>query len=310
MPIRFTCPHCESQTLVDDCYAGQSGPCATCGKPITIPHSGTATPTAGTEIAPAISTYNKKTSVTTMIALVAAALVSAALVIGVLVAMVLPALSAAGESARRLQCEYNLQTIVAGLRAYHEVHQCFPPAYVADELGRPKHSWRVLILPYLNEQTLYDQYDLRYAWDSQQNLGLMSLMPSVYGCPSDPNPGTLFETSYMLITGPGTAFNGANTSSYDQITDDLGQTVLLVECHTSNAAWMEPKDLDILKMQFQVNGGTTEINSLHTGGAYVVTADGTCRFLPNDLAARYVQAMLTIRGGESLPADVFDDVVR
>src|SRR5690606_28292508 len=64
----------------------------------------------------------------------------------------------------RGQCQNNLRQVVLALHGYHVDHGCFPPAYVADAAGRPMHSWRVLVLPYLEEQDLYAAYNFAEPW--------------------------------------------------------------------------------------------------------------------------------------------------
>ena len=70
-------------------------------------------------------------------------------------------------------------------KVYEDEHGCFPPAYVADASGRPMHSWRVLILPYLDQQQLYDQYDFSEPWNgpNNQQLGPPSWPGTAQLCP-------------------------------------------------------------------------------------------------------------------------------
>lgn len=75
------------------------------------------------------------------------------------------------EAARRVSCLNNLRHIELALHNYHNAHGCFPPAYIVDESGRPMHSWRVL-LPYLEQEALYDQYDFSEPWDGPNNRKL------------------------------------------------------------------------------------------------------------------------------------------
>ena len=67
----------------------------------------------------------------------------------------------AREAARRSQCKGNLKQIGLALLNYHDTFGCFPPAYIADADGKPMHSWRVLILPYIDNAQLYNQSSLR-----------------------------------------------------------------------------------------------------------------------------------------------------
>ena len=95
MPILFTCPHCGTQTNVDDQYAGQSGPCASCGRTITIPLSG--------GMAPAYAPPTKSSSGPIIVIVIVAVLAIALVCGGILVALLLPAVQAAREAASGLR---------------------------------------------------------------------------------------------------------------------------------------------------------------------------------------------------------------
>src|SRR6476661_8060061 len=108
-------------------------------------------------------------------------------IIAVLVALLLPAVQQAREAARRSQCKNNLKQIGLALHNYHDVNGCFPPAYIADENGKPMHSWRVLILPYLDQAALHTEYNFSEPWDGPNNSRLLARRPAVYACPSHGN---------------------------------------------------------------------------------------------------------------------------
>ncbi len=82
-----------------------------------------------------------------------------------LTCLLLPAVQSAGRVARRAVCQNNLKQIALALLYYHQTNGCFPPAYLADKNGKPMHSWRVLILPYLEQNSLYEQYRFDEPWD-------------------------------------------------------------------------------------------------------------------------------------------------
>src|SRR5262245_40148113 len=142
MPILFSCPHCGTKSQVTDQYAGQSGPCAACGKPVTIPYAGGARSSGGAGAGVAI------------VAVLAVLLVGALCIIPILIALLLPAVQAAREAARRTACANNLKQIGLAFQNYADAHGQFPPAYLADKDGKPMHSWRVLILPFMEQQNL------------------------------------------------------------------------------------------------------------------------------------------------------------
>ena len=214
----------------------------------------------------------------------------------------LPAIPGAGHAARRAQCTNNLKQISLALLNYEAAYGCFPPAYIADERGRPMHSWRVLILPYMEQQPLYDKYDLNEAWDGPNNRKLAKDIPSVYGCPSDANRSNVSTfTNYVAVVGPQTAWPGAKPVKIADITDGTSRTILVVEVANSGIHWMEPRDLDFTQMIHAVNPKAGRgISSEHAGGANVALVDGSVHFLSEDLPSESLRALLTRAGAEAV----------
>lgn len=291
MSIHFTCPHCGAQTQVDDRFAGQTGPCRTCGATVTVP----GTPTGPFAPPP------PRSSSGTPVLLIALGCGGAALLLGVpiLIALLLPAVQSAREAARRSQCTNNLKQIALAMHNYADAYGSFPPAYLADANGRPMHSWRVLILPFLEGGTLYSRYKFNEPWDGPNNSQLAALMPNVYACPSDSTstPGGKL-TNYAAITGAGTVFDGPLATRLSEVTDGLSNTILVVETCGAGIHWMEPRDLDVQQMTFTINGSPAEIASRHPRGAEAAFADGHVSFLQQSASPQSLRAMATKAGGE------------
>jgi hypothetical protein len=93
------------------------------------------------------------------------------------------------EYGRRYSCRNNIKQILWALHSYHEKHGHFPPAYVADKDGRPMHSWRVLILPYLDHDDVYKKYRMDEPWDGPNNRKLWDIRMGEYECPEQPDTG-------------------------------------------------------------------------------------------------------------------------
>jgi len=217
--------------------------------------------------------------------------------------LIIPGQPNTREAGRRNQCLTNMHQVLLALQSYEGTYGCLPPAYTADAQGKPMHSWRVLILPYMQEQSLYDQYDLAEPWDGPNNKKLHSTLVGVFSCPSDnKSPGT--DTSYVAIVGPGTAWPGATSTSKQMVTDGLSDTILLVEVANSGIHWMEPRDLPIAAVSAGINptGGSPggAISSEHPGVVNTVFMDGRCIPLAETMPADVLHALLTIRGGERL----------
>jgi len=269
MPIPFTCPHCGTHTNVDDRFAGQTGPCNQCGNMITVPQF---------NVGYAPPHRQRKSS---------GFLVALAVILGfsclggpILIALLLPAVQAAREAARRSQCTNNLKQIGLALHNYHDTYKCFPPAVITDEEGNPRYSWRVAILPYIEQQALFDYYDPNVPWDDpvNQTAGMTSI--SAYRCPSD-GISVPYETNYVMITGLGTVGGLPNESTaFREITDGTSNTIAVVEIVNSGIGWSEPRDLTIEELSLRLNEGSGNgPSSRHPGGINVLLCDGSTFFI-------------------------------
>ncbi len=208
-----------------------------------------------------------------------------------------------GERARRYACVNNLKQILIALETYEQVHGMLPPAYVADASGRPMHSWRVLILPFLDQQSLYDQYDFREPWDGPNNSKLLNSMPSCFACPNLPR-SLPNMTSYAAITGPGTMFPGAGSVKLGDVTDGLRDTLMVVEVANLKIPWTAPIDLDIRTMSMTLNDPYDPgISSPHPVGASIGFGDTWVRSLTHSIPEETLRALITIAGGEGVKVD-------
>jgi hypothetical protein len=236
--------------------------------------------------------------------LVVSSILGALAVFASLLWLVFPVLRGATASVQKISCRSNLERIAAALKQYEIEHGALPPAFIADATGKPMHSWRVLILPQLGEQTLHERYKFDEPWDGPNNIQLVKKMPDVFGCPADPDARLKGESSYMVLVGPTTLFPGRTTMSSRQVRDDPTITILVAECPVAGTVWTEPKDLDATRMKFSINGAMSkEIGSLHPGGANVVTLDGQARFISELFPDEYLQGMSTANGGEDVPLE-------
>jgi prepilin-type processing-associated H-X9-DG protein len=207
-------------------------------------------------------------------------------------ALLLPAVQQAREAARRTQCRNNLKQIGLAMHNYHDAYGCFPPVATVDDKGRPLLSWRVAILPFIEESQLYDQFHLDEAWDSPNNMPLVQRIPQIYLCPSDSAQGT--NTNYFAVTGPGTIFPPDKCTRVRDVVDGLSFTVMVGEAASSSTPWTKPDD--------PVFDGTqptpARTPSPHPGGRNILMGDGNVRFVSDSIPPQTWQALRTIGGGE------------
>jgi prepilin-type processing-associated H-X9-DG protein len=282
MPIPYSCPHCGKQFSVADQYAGQTGPCAACGQPITIPAAG-----GGYAYAPQSGTSSGGGGLAVVVIVIVGCLIVCS---GILIALLLPAVQAAREVARRAQSSNNLKQIGLALHQYHQEFGAFPPAIVTDENGQPLYSGRLLLLPYLNQQAVYDNFDKEKPWDSPQNAALSQTVIPVFADPSTVN-APAGQTDYLFVTGKGTIFETGKTTKLSEVTDGLSNTLAIVEVKNSGIKWAEPRDLPINQPMSLPAGN-------HPGGNNTLFADGSVRFMSKSTGTSTVRAMATKDGGE------------
>lgn len=307
MAILFACPYCQTETMVDDAYVGQSGPCVMCGRIVTVP--GTASTSTARFTAQSTGRSPERGNLLMIIGLIIASLFAGAAVLAMVVLLVAPAVAVAQISARKAKNGDQLRQIAEAIEQYHFEHGTYPPAYIADKSGKPMHSWRVLILPQLGRNDLYQQYNFNQPWDSPTNMTLLTRMPEIYAAPGDDTALTTFETSYLVIVGANTVFPpGGRVRTRNEITDGLSDTVLVVEATESGICWLEPKDLSANSMSYGINDGPSDcIRGKTNDGAMAAFADGKSHFLPADLPIETVEALTTVNKGEQLPGNVFND---
>ncbi len=154
-----------------------------------------------------------------------------------------PSMRYARPAAHRMQCANNIKQIGLALHNYHDVFKSFPPAVTFDAAGKPMHSWRVLILPWLEEQRLYDAYDMDEPWDGPNNAQLLDQIPRTFKCPAHDSPSNS-DTTYCVVIGERTLFPPQGARSLRDIVDDTSNTVAVVE-QSKGIPWMAPLDPNI-----------------------------------------------------------------
>ncbi len=219
--------------------------------------------------------------------------------IAVLVAL-FPVVSSEREAGRRSRCKNNLKQIGLALHNYHETYGSFPPAYIADKNGKPMHSWRVLILPFLDESQVYKMYNFSKPWDSPQNQDVLNMMPMMYRCPSEVSQGvTSTTTSYAAAFGPHCVFRDSGRVRIQDIRDGTSNTIMVGEASGAAIPWTKPVDVDV--SQFPLVGDPRGFSSEHEGGCQFLLGDGSVRFVSEHTPEPTLRALYTIDGDETVP---------
>lgn len=201
-----------------------------------------------------------------------------------------------GGAKRKVQqtdCYSNLKAIGVALLQYHQKYGHFPPAYISGKENVPLHSWRVLLLEFLDPD-LFASYDFNEPWDSPNNQKLLDKMPRCFRCPNS-QPST--DTSYVVIVGKNTAFPGEKTTRKDDIKKAKGKTILVIEVSNSDIKWMEPRDVPYEKVAIG-RTNRARISSNDPLGPAVCFADATLSRLGKEVTEKEVKNMAVISENE------------
>ncbi len=151
----------------------------------------------------------------------------------------------------------NLKQIALSFHIYESTFGQMPPRAVCDKDGKPLLSWRVLILPYIEQTPLYNQFKLDEPWDSPHNKKLIARMPAIFKAPkrAAAGPG---ETFYQVFAGPKTLFPTPTTKPrISAILDGTANTFLVAEAGTA-VPWTKPDDIVITDKMVPKLGGQFE----------------------------------------------------
>jgi RNA polymerase sigma factor (sigma-70 family) len=194
------------------------------------------------------------------------------------------------EEARR-QSMNNLKILALAMHNYHDEYGQFPPAAIYSKDGRPLLSWRVLLLPYLEQRDLFNQFKLDEPWDGPTNKKLLAKMPDIYSFA----PGKdkkLEKTVYQVFTGAGTIFPSPNASKISDITDGTSNTIMIVEAADA-VEWTKPADLP-----YDPKKPLPKFGGISKKGFQAAFADGSVHFLKQDIKEATLRALITRNGGE------------
>lgn len=220
-----------------------------------------------------------------------------------LLAWLLAAVHIAREAAKYSCLSCYLKQLAVAILNYEDQHGSLPPAYTTDGEGRPFHSWRALILKYVEEGDLYERLHFDQPWNSEDNGKLTSREVGVYKSPWEDRTYPNY-TNYVAIRGTDTVWGVDQGLRHSEITDDPADTIMLVEMGSSGIPWAEPRDLDWdnLPPTFDKRNFFKHLAN-HPDGLTVVMVNGNVERLPPDLPLEVFEAMLTKSGGEKIDRD-------
>ncbi|MDB5313653.1 MAG: hypothetical protein JWO38_7855 [Gemmataceae bacterium] len=202
-------------------------------------------------------------------------------------------------AAARSQSTNNLKQIVLAMHNYASANNdTFPPAAVVDKKAKPLLSWRVLILPYIEQDALYKQFKLDEPWDSEHNKKLLDKMPKTYAVPGETG-AKANETHYRVFVGNGAAFDKITGPRIPADFPDGTSNTMLVATAAEAVPWTKPDELT-----FDPDKDMKKLLGFFPGDVCPVgLADGSVRALSKRISKETLNAAITRNGGEVLGED-------
>ncbi len=194
----------------------------------------------------------------------------------------------------------NLKQLALAMYDYHAVYSHFPTAAVFDKNGKPLLSWRVMILPYMEQEALYKQFHLDEPWDGEHNRKLLDKMPPLFAAGDEQafkQALKKHETHYQTFVGKGAMFDGEKGVKFADVTDGLSNTILIVEAKKA-VPWTKPEDVP-----FDAGKMVPKLGGLFEGIFNAAFADGSVRALPLTIKEEKLRALITRNGGEVVEPD-------
>jgi hypothetical protein len=180
------------------------------------------------------------------------------------------------------------------LHHYEDAHGRLPPAVVYGEDGTPLYSWRVLLLPYIEEDQLYQEFRLGEPWDSPHNLRLLPRMPIIYAAPGRKKSlMPPYHTVCHVFVGTGAAFEGREGLRLaEDFPDGTSNTILIVEAGEP-VPWTKPEELP-----YDPKQPLPDLRCIFKDGFRACLADGTRRWVPQGIGEATLRAAITRNGGD------------
>ncbi len=238
-------------------------------------------------------------------------------IIALLVGLLLPAVQSVREAARRMQCQNNLHQIGIALHNYHAAFRKFPPGglEVRPQWRRGKQlAWSAFLLPYMGESPTYEKINFDYPFDHAKNAEAAASVIETYLCPSTARQSTRHRgrgaTDYGGIYGerivsrnypPRGVMIHERSIRFRDITDGTARTLVISEdADFPDGQWINAWNL--FDQAFSINRAPrfeNDIRSMHPQGANGLLADGSVRFMNENIDLEVLAALCTRNGSET-----------
>ena len=209
-----------------------------------------------------------------------------------------PVVARVRDAAFRMQSTNNMKQLCLALLNYHDTYGAFPAVANFDKAGKPLLSWRVHILPFIEQEQLYKQFHLDEPWDSEHNKKLIAKMPKVYAGSVNAKLAEAGKTTYLGVVDKSTMFTGDKKGvQIRDVTDGTSNTIFIVDVDDDAAAiWTKPEELKLDPKDPQKGMG-----GRYPNGFLAAFVDGSVRMLPKKIEKETLKALFTRNGGETIP---------
>jgi hypothetical protein len=214
-----------------------------------------------------------------------------------------PLVNASREAAWRSERMNDFKHIALGMLNYDDAKGSYPAQASYDAGGKPLLSWRVAILPYIDQGDLYKQFHLDEPWDSEHNRALIAKMPAVYADPAAPDLAAVGRTTYLVPVGEGMVSYGAEGTKIREVIDGTSNTILVVEVTPDLAVeWTKPADWEV-DLSDPLKGVRRKAGESRGNVFAAAFCDGSVRIISNAIEPSVLKALLTITGKENIPRE-------
>jgi hypothetical protein len=201
-----------------------------------------------------------------------------------------------GGAAGRTQAMNKLKQIALAMHNFADTKTRFPDAATRDSKGKALLSWRVQILPFLDDagEALYKEFKLDEPWDSDHNKKLIERMPDVFKLPG--SKAAAGKTCVVLPVGEKTVVPKGKGLRFRDITDGTSNTILIVDVDDDHAVnWTAPDDL-----KFDAEKPNANLSTRYGDGFLAVMCDGSVQFYGPEWPVETLRALFTAAGKETI----------
>lgn len=276
-----TCHYCDERLYADDDY------CPNCGEEVDLPPRGRR------------PSGREKSNPTVIILIVVGGIVGLLLCGGIGTALFLPAVQQAREAARRTSSKNNLKVIGAAAHNFHDTHAHLPPNGEFAAQNQAQHSWQARLLPHMGEAAVFNQIQMQHRWNAPENNTAMRVPIEAFFNPSIEKRVGINQFALSHYAGNQNLWGNGNAKMrFREITDGTANTILGGEVGTGFCPWGDPSN--VRDPSFGINKGPNSFGSPWRGGAHFVLADGSVRFINDNISQQTLRALATPSGGEVL----------